>query len=199
MANSGAIIAATVAANGASIFAAPLGTTLPTDVTTELDAAFVDLGWVSEDGVTNSMSRSITRHRSWSGTLVKTTQDSYEETVSFALLESTAAALGVAFGADNVTEAAELITVKHSHLMLERQSFVIEFVDGDHKGRIVIKEGQVTEVGDARYVHTDLLMWQLTVDCFMPADGSEAVVQYFAVPAAAPLKASKSAPKAAAV
>lgn len=179
MANSGAIIAATIPEDGAAVFAAPLGTDLPTDATTELPAEWIDLGWVSEDGVTNSMKRNTTKHRAWSGAVVKVTQDSYEETLRFALLESSAAALKVAFGEDNVTDTSGALTVEHSHLMLARQSFVVEFIDGDRKGRIVIKEGQVTEVGDVKYVHKDLLMWDLTVDTFIPEGETSAVVQYF--------------------
>ena len=38
------------------IWVAPLGTAIPTDATTELDAAFVGLGYLSEDGLTEPAS-----------------------------------------------------------------------------------------------------------------------------------------------
>lgn len=39
---------------GGAVFTAITGSTLPTDATTALDAAFKSLGYCSEDGVTNS-------------------------------------------------------------------------------------------------------------------------------------------------
>lgn len=179
MADSGNIWAATIPADGAAVYAAPLGTTLPTSATASLDNAFVDLGWVSEDGVTNSISREVTKHRAWGGEVVKVTQDNYTETVRLTLLESSADVLGVVYGHDNVTENGDTITVEHSRLMLERQSFVIDFIDGDRAGRIVVREGQVTEIGDVVYVHRDLTRYEITVDVFKPDNADNPVVTYF--------------------
>jgi hypothetical protein len=179
MADSGNIWAATIPADGAAVYAAPLGTTLPTSATASLDGAFVDLGWVSEDGVTNSISREVTKHRAWGGEVVKVTQDTYTETVVLTLLESSAEVLGVVYGHDNVTENGDTITVEHSRLMLERQSFVIDFIDGEKAGRIVVREGQVTELGDVVYVHRDLTRYEITVDVFKPDNADNAVVTYF--------------------
>jgi hypothetical protein len=179
MADSGNIWAATIPADGAAVYAAPLGTTLPTSATSVLDNAFVDLGWVSEDGVTNSISRDTTKHRAWGGEVVKVTQDNYTETVKLTLLESSAEVLAVVYGADNVTEDGDSITVEHSRLMLEHQVFVIDFVDGDRAGRIVLRDGQVTELGDVTYVHKDLTRYEITIDVFKPEDHDNAVVTYF--------------------
>jgi hypothetical protein len=179
MADSGNIWAATIPADGAAVYAAPLGTTLPTTATAALNNAFVDLGWVSEDGVTNTISRETTKHKAWGGETVKVTQDNYTETVKLTLLESSAEVLGVVYGSDNVTESGDTITVEHSRLMLEHQSFVIDFIDGDRAGRIVIRDGQVTELGDVMYVHKDLTRYEITIDVFKPENSDNAVVTYF--------------------
>lgn len=179
MADSGNIWAATIPADGAAVYAAPLGTTLPTTATASLDNAFVDLGWVSEDGVTNSIQRDVTRHKAWGGETVKTTQDNYTESVKFTLLESNADVLSTVYGEDNVTESGDTIVVEHSSLMNERKSFVIDFIDGDRAGRIVVREGLVVELGDVMYVHKDLTKYELTVDVYKPDTGDNAVVTYF--------------------
>jgi hypothetical protein len=83
------------------------------------------------------------------------------------------------YGEDNVTEDGDTLTVEHSRLMLERCSFVIDFIDGDRAGRIVIREGQVTELGDVVYVHSDLTRYEITVDVFKPDNADNAVVTYF--------------------
>jgi hypothetical protein len=181
MADSGNIWAATIPADGAAVYAAPLGTTLPTTATSALAAGFVDLGWVGEDGVTNSISREVTKHRAWGGEVVKVTQDNYTETVRLTLLESSSEVLKVVYGRNNVTAGPnyQSLTVEHSRLQLERQSFVIDFIDGDRAGRIVVREGQVTEVGDVVYVHRDLTRYEITIDVFKPDNADNAVVAYF--------------------
>jgi hypothetical protein len=181
MADSGNIWAATIPADGAAVYAAPLGTPLPTNATVALNAGFVDLGWVSEEGVTNAITRDVTRHKAWGGDTVKTTQDNYTESVSFALLESSEAVLKVVYGDANVTAGGnyQSLKVEHSSLQLERKSFVIDFVDGDRVGRILVREGLVVEIGDVRYVHSGLTMYELTVDVYKPDNGDNAVVTYF--------------------
>lgn len=179
MADSGNIWAATISADGAAVYSAPLGTTLPTTATEALDEAFTDLGWVSEDGVTNSISRDTTKHYAWGGDVVKTTQDKYTETVKLTLLESNADVLSVVYGADNVTENGDTLAVEHSSLMLDRMSFVIDFIDGDRAGRIVLREGLVVELSDVVYVHKDLTRYEITIDLYKPDTGENAVVTYF--------------------
>ena len=66
---------------GTNIWVAPLGTTIPTDATTEPGAAFVALGYLSEDGLTEPASLSAggdtvaqadpTFSKTWTGTCIE--------------------------------------------------------------------------------------------------------------------------------
>ena len=62
-----------VAVTGA-VYVAPTGTTAPTASGSSLDAAFIDLGYVSSDGITEGIDKSTTQIRSWQdGSLVRAT------------------------------------------------------------------------------------------------------------------------------
>lgn len=191
MADSTNIIAATIGSNAASVFTAPLGTTLPTDAKTVLDAAFKDLGWVGEDGVTNGINRETTKHYAWGGSVVKTTQDRYTETVGFSLLESSIDVLKLVYGDSNVVDNGGVVSVKHTEAMLPRQVIVVDFEDGPRFGRIVIPECQISEIGDLQYTHKGLLQYELMIDIYK-AVGHDELVEVFLE--SAPATRAHSAP-----
>lgn len=195
MADATNIIAATISSDGASIYAAPHGTAIPAGVSTAPGTGWIELGWVGEDGVTNAIQRDTTKHYAWGGSVVKTTQDKYTETFKFALLETSKEVLDLVFGAKNVSGTGTDLTVDHSELMLDRQSFLIDFVDGDRIGRHIIKDGMVTEVGDLVYTHKGLLQYELTVDVYKPADGSAGVQTLWGKGAVQTVSAQSAAPK----
>lgn len=146
-------------------FAAVVGTTLPTDATTALDAAFKCLGYSSEDGLSESMSRTIESVKEWGGKTVLTTQTEYEETYSFTLIEPlNTEVLKVVYGDDNVTTTSALRTVSSGGEELEDRSWVFDMVMSNGKARrIVIPKAKVTEIGDISYTNSDPVAYELTI------------------------------------
>jgi hypothetical protein len=163
---------------------APLGTTLPTDAITALDGAFVDLGYIGEDGFTESNSRDVTKKKAFGGSTVKILQTDYTATVSFTFLESiNANVLKAVFGEDNVTvtpaagAAGNQVKVSKNKATLPHKCWVIDTIDGDMSYRSVIADGQVMTIGDITVTHTDTIMYTVTIEAF-EVNGTDNIVTY---------------------
>lgn len=151
---------------GGAIFTAPLGTTLPTDATSDLDAAFENVGYISEDGVTNSNTPETDPIKAWGGDVVYNAQTEKEDTFNWTMIEvANVVPLKVVYGDNNVTgDLATGITVKANSEEQEERAFVIDMVlRGSILKRIVIARGQVTEVEDIEYTDGDLIGYGTTI------------------------------------
>lgn len=159
---------------GGAVFRAALGTTLPTDATTALDAAFASMGYCSEDGVVNSNSPETSEIRAWGGDIVLTPQESKTDTFQLTLLEVlNVDVLKAVYGEDNVTGTlAAGITVKANSQEAEAGSWAVDMVlrDGAIK-RVVIPNGKITEIGDITYSDSDAVGYELTITGFADAAG----------------------------
>jgi hypothetical protein len=161
---------------GGAVFRAPLGTTLPTDTSSALDAAFMCLGYVSEDGITNSNSPSTENIKAWGGDIVLTSQTEKPDTFKFSLMETLdEEVLKATYGDDNVTteEASGEIKVVANTTQQPNCAWVIDTIlrDGGKK-RIVIPEAGVTEVGDITYADGSALMYETTISAMPDSDGA---------------------------
>lgn len=153
---------------------APLGTTGPTDASEELDAAWQDTGYIGEDGFTESTTRDSEQKRALGGSLVRVLQTSFGTTVSFTFLESmNLTVLKRVYGEDNVSVTTEgHVTVKRNKKPLPREAWVIDLEDGDSLDRSYIPDGQISEVGDVVRVHSDLVQYEVTIECFEDEEGT---------------------------
>ena len=153
---------------GGAIYRAPIGTSLPTSATASLNAAFKCLGYVSEDGLTNTNTASTEQIKAWGGDIVATPQTEKPDTFQATFIEAmNTDVLAAAYGDANVSGAiATGITIRANSTELDKSAWVVDMVLGGNMKRIVIASGQVTEVGDIEYKDDSLIGYPLTITAF---------------------------------
>lgn len=169
-------VSAAKPAVGGAISVAPKGTALPTDATTALAAAFVKLGYITEDGLTNSNNISTDTVKAWGGDEVLTIFQGREDSFQYTLMDALDVnVLKQVYGEENVTgtlAAGISINVK-SNIELPEQVMVADMVlkDGTLK-RIVIPCGRVSDVGDITYSDSDAIGYETTIKAIPDASGN---------------------------
>lgn len=164
------------------VLVAPIGTTRPTSLAGAIDEAYLSVGYVSTDGVTESSERSTEEIRAWGGQKIRTVQTQFGTTLSLTLIESrNAEALKFVFGDDNVdTSTAGEIVVKRNEKTLPYVQILVSMLDGENSSHLDVGRGQVTEVGDVTYVDGEAISYELTISCD-PDDNGDTLVERKAV------------------
>lgn len=172
-ANNTANVSAGKGVAGGYFFSAPLTATVPTDNTTALAAAFVNLGFISEDGVNEEIDKDNETFKDMNGDTVVTASSSREETIEVTLIEVKKDALAEQYGHSNVTDANGKITVKHNGTEPDSRIYVLELLLKDNrKWRQVIPNGKVTEVGALSIASGELVGRQITITASPDALGN---------------------------
>lgn len=169
------------------IYRAPLGTTLPTDATTALAAAFKSLGHLSEEGFTNNYERSSEDIREMGGSVVLTVQTEATDRFGFTLIdaldpEALKAAYGDAKVSGTLDDGIE-VTVDGSEA--EEHVWVFETImRGGALQRIVIPDGKVTEMSEVAFRRNEAVGFSLTLTALLDETAGFNHKTYIAKPAA---------------
>jgi len=158
-----------VAVTGA-VYVAPTGTALPSYADEALDAAFTDLGYVSADGIVETIDRSTEQIRSWQdGSLVREITSEGTYSVELTFIETNEDVVELYYGA-SLSSGSMDIDPRSSG---GRQSFVIDVIDGTSIERTRIPSGEITSVGERTLASGEAIGYTVTITAY--ADASEIV------------------------
>lgn len=158
-----------VAVTGA-VYVAPTGTTSPSYADDTLDAAFTDLGYVSADGIVETIDRSTEQIRSWQdGSLVREITSEGTYSVELTFIETNQDVVELYYGATLASGSLDIDPRSSGG----RQSFVIDVIDGTSIERTYISSGEITSVGERTLASGEAIGYTVTITAY--ADASEVV------------------------
>ena len=137
-----------------AIWLAPVGTTLPTTIDAAPGAGFEDVGWLGEDGITESATGSVEKKRGHQGNGVMRTRISEPgTTIAFVAEETKAQTQGLRYHektVDTATTGVRKVT-RGPGQKVTRRAAVIDFFDADDttiKERWIIPVLEIGPGGD---------------------------------------------------
>lgn len=163
-----------------AVYRAPAGTALPTDAETALDAGFVNVGYISEDGVAWSYDVANT-FKAWGGDVVY--QD-MEDMAKLTMIESmNQEAVKAYYGDDAVGTLTGGYKVSVGDPDMTAYAWVFETIlRGGGLRRLVIPAGTVTERESVNYVDNDLVAYGITIAA-QKDSGGKSHYEYVKLPA----------------
>lgn len=161
------------------MYSAPTATAAPTTSVSSLNAAFVGLGYVSEDGVTEAYNDTVENIISWQGaTVVRANTTESTATLQLRLIETKGETLELyhkGSTVDVVSAAQWKIDVKTPQP--DVRSFVLDVLDGTKHLRIYVARGEVTERGEIVYANGEAIGFEITITCY-PDSNSIVLTKY---------------------
>lgn len=177
------LIGAPDQASTGAILSAPLGTAVPTDARTSLDAAFKGSGYVGDEGLSVTPENSTNDIKDWSGATVRRILESFDGTISWKHIQWDVDSLRNAFGDEHVTltaataTAGEQIAVKIGAHIPAAKTWVFKMKDGDNLIRVVVPNGQVTAVDEMVFNKSEAIPLPITLSCY-PDSAGESIYIY---------------------
>lgn len=165
----------TLVAAGGQVYVAPVGTTLPADVDASLNAAFVGLGYTSDDGVSFSVARETTDFGAWqSFDPIRSVLASREIQATFQLLQWNEDTVPLAFGGGAVagTTGSWSYDAPSPEDGIDERALILEAVDGDSVTRLLFARGVVIDAVEAQFNRTNMSALPITFKALAPTDGN---------------------------
>lgn len=164
-----------VALTGA-VYTAPSNTAYPADATSAWGAGWSDLGYISEDGVTEGYADNSEVIKAWQGgATVRTVITSTDATFHFVCLETNIAVLETYHKGSLLTDDGSTATMNVGAATADERMFGFDVLDGDEHIRIVVPRGEVSERAEITYTSNAAAMYDITVTAYPDANGVTAI------------------------
>ncbi len=164
---------------------APTGTTMPTDESGALNAAFKDGGGISEEGVSLAMSETTKKIKFYGSQVTqRTIVTDAETTFKLKFMEVNATSMAIywrkALGSISPAVGTGKFSITHGATSVAYFSMVIDVVDGSNKIRFAVPKAEVTNRDDLQIGNGTELSWGPEITAY-PVSGV-AIAMYFAIP-----------------
>lgn len=157
-----------VAVTGA-VYVGATTTTAPSYSDDTLDAGFSDLGYVSADGIVETIDKSTTQIRSWQdGSLVREIVSEGTYAVELTFIETNQDVVELYYGAT----LASGVLDGDPRATGGRQSFVIDVIDGTSIERTYIPAGEITSVGERTLASGEAIGYTVTITAYADTDST---------------------------
>lgn len=156
----------------AFVYFAPVGSTLPVDVTAALDVAFKDVGWLTDTGVGEGVSTGTNVRRGINGSQLKVIRTDDDKSFTFEAYEDNVNVLELTRPGTTAATVTGLTTANVlSYVGQNVKAFVIEYDYGTYKRRRVIPTGEAFLTGTVTAKPGDIAVKQFTLNCYPATDG----------------------------
>lgn len=146
-----------------AVYVAPKGTTMPVDLAAPA-AAFVELGWLSEDGAEIGRDVSTTDFTAWQGgVIVRSKITGVKNTIKVTCLEETAVALDLYYpGRTTATVTGTTTITVPGGSKANEKALIIDYKDDTVTKRFTCARAEVTSVGTVGHKNSDMTMYEFT-------------------------------------
>lgn len=164
---------------------APIGTTAPTDARTALSGTWSTGGYIDENGIALSISKSFTTIKDWAMSTVRKALTDFDGTIALSFLQVDEFAAQRVLGTANVAKTAansthgEQLKLSVGPDVAGAESWCFSMKDGNRRVRVYVPNGQITEIsGDVSFTPGAANIWPCTLSCYDDGTGHSIYVFY---------------------
>lgn len=160
---------------GGYAYQAPMSSKRPT-AAAALDAAYVDLGYVSDDGLEIKTDNGTDKIKDWNLDTIAVIQKQNEATLTVTFDQVSAATAKALFGEGNVTAAegdpSKVTKLSYTGEVLPHKQWAFLTSDGNGDGVLDIGDGQVTGIDGITFKKDEIVSFKAEIELFKDADGN---------------------------